>query len=1023
MQGTLAPDPRRRVELHLDDCSECAQTLAELARLFGSASWGTAGSGSPHSATPPQHPHAGRPEGRGDEALVMVGRYRLGPRLGAGGMGVVFEAHDPELDRSVAIKLLHPGRHEDAELTRTRLLREARAMARLAHPNVVAVHDVGRVGEQVFVAMELVEGSTLSSWLKREHRSTAQILEIFAQAGRGLQAAHEVELVHRDFKPDNVLVGGDGRARVTDFGLAQPMLSWSDTEPMDVCPPGLDPLQVSTAVSTTYGTIVGTPAYMAPEQWKGQQVDARSDQFSFCVALYEALHSTRPFVGRDPMALSLNVLAGALTPPSRSVGRRIRAALVRGLSVDPELRYPSMAELLAALSPRRRTALRVGTMVGGIALGVAATAGAFAWSDQREDAPSPASPSPATEPDAPTPDEERSTAKSLPDATAPAPVDPAREACLERAARVGGAWTATRESSLRGHIRRMDDAEAVTARVMPVLQAWVDHHATQATALCDPDGLMHREARARCLAGRAARLDAWAQRSLEFEPFEVRGAIASSVHALPSVERCEQSSWLLAHPSPPSNEGLAPVALLTAELAAAEADVSLRRLTGSPATAERLITEATALGYAPLLAEAQLLAGRAAAERYDPDTAVEHLERAALTAQAAGHVEAQASAAITLVEQHGAGRLRPTQAQRWQRVAGSLADRTEDARLRAGVTLAQGRAQRASLEWVAARETLDDAVDRHKATYGPDHPRNAEARIAFARVLTAAGDTDAALHQAGRACEILRRSVGPEDLLLAAGLVALARAHLAADQLDEALAVIDEAGGIVWGSNSIRHDYDHGDVLVTRGDILAAKGDPEAALEAYQKAEIYHYVGPRKAMPSLHRGVMLVSLGRLDEGVASLQTALAELESHYAPDDPRLVDALRSLGHALREQGRLKAARPHLERALRIADASFGFGPFKARSLMDLARLEQQAGNEARALELYDDGHVPLLAAYDMDHPEVVAELLARADLAFSLGQKGYAGRLYRSTLRRFIEVYGEGSPAVARAQARQTDD
>ncbi|MBL4684786.1 MAG: serine/threonine protein kinase, partial [Nannocystaceae bacterium] len=177
-------------------------------------------------------------------------------------MGVVFEAHDPELHRRVAIKLLHPG-SDDAEATRNRLLREARAMARLAHPNVVSIHDVGRAGEQVFVAMELIEGATLTQWLAASQRTQQEIVDIFVQAGRGLQAAHDVGLVHRDFKPDNVLVGTDNRARVTDFGLARPSLSWTEGHEESGTVADGDAMLLSTSVTTAHGTITGTPAYMA----------------------------------------------------------------------------------------------------------------------------------------------------------------------------------------------------------------------------------------------------------------------------------------------------------------------------------------------------------------------------------------------------------------------------------------------------------------------------------------------------------------------------------------------------------------------------------------------------------------------------------------------------------------------------------------------------------------------------------------------------------------------------------------
>ncbi|MCA9697244.1 MAG: protein kinase, partial [Myxococcales bacterium] len=266
-QGRLADDERARLEQHLDDCEDCAQTVSALARLFASASWGAEPPARDGVPSPPLH------------------RYQLLRRLGAGAMGIVFEARDPELERLVALKLLHPLPPGSAADPQDRLLREARAMARLAHPNVVAVYDVGRLDEQLFLTMELVEGPTLREWLAARARSRAEILAVFVGAGRGLAAAHGEGLVHRDFKPDNVLIGRDDRPRVTDFGLA---LVGREADPATGATPRLTETTTlrlthvpGTSTEDASGTgpvsLVGTPAYMAPEQWRGAPADARSD--------------------------------------------------------------------------------------------------------------------------------------------------------------------------------------------------------------------------------------------------------------------------------------------------------------------------------------------------------------------------------------------------------------------------------------------------------------------------------------------------------------------------------------------------------------------------------------------------------------------------------------------------------------------------------------------------------------------------------------------------------------------------
>ncbi len=275
----------------------------------------------------------------GDDAAVPVeiGRYRLGERLGAGGMGMVFEARDTTLDRPVALKLLRPGYEMDA--ASERLQREARAMARLAHPNVVTVFDVGTHEGAVFVAMEKVVGDTLRGWL-REARPTADVIDVLDQAAKGLAAAHEAGLVHRDFKPENVMVGSDGRVRVLDFGLAKPTDATSTQD-----------------LLTQTGTMLGTPRYMAPEQFRGEPADARSDQFALGVVFYEALYGVHPYQPEDDRPLPRAVLKGSLrdTPIRIDVPPAVRDAITRAIAHDSDDRFQSLEAFSEALGPRPTT--------------------------------------------------------------------------------------------------------------------------------------------------------------------------------------------------------------------------------------------------------------------------------------------------------------------------------------------------------------------------------------------------------------------------------------------------------------------------------------------------------------------------------------------------------------------------------------------------------------------------------------------------------------------------------------------
>ena len=321
-----------------------------------------------------------------DEVPAALGRYRVRRVLGSGTMGVVYEAFDPELERPRAIKLMRP-RREQAK-ARARFLREAKAMASLEHRNVVAVHDVGEHEDQPFVVMDLVQGSTLHAWMVEQRPTWTEILDKFVQAGRGLAAAHDAGLVHRDFKPSNVLVAKDGSVKVTDFGLVraasetiEPELQASAQEVARDGPAGEgDDL-------TRTGLILGTPAYMALEQFRGAPASPASDQFSFCVALFEALYGEHPFGGRDTDRLmesaERNDVRGLA---SGEVPGWMFDVLARGLRSEPERRWPSMHALLDALDPKRRSSSRslaiaaVAAVVLAVGLGVYAKRDALrAW--------------------------------------------------------------------------------------------------------------------------------------------------------------------------------------------------------------------------------------------------------------------------------------------------------------------------------------------------------------------------------------------------------------------------------------------------------------------------------------------------------------------------------------------------------------------------------------------------------------------------------------------------------------------
>ncbi len=341
VSGTLPKSTITRVEGHLAKCRDCRTLVAALAADGGDSNAETV----PHDKLSPSQV-AAMPTRKltvGDK----VGRYLVLTTLGTGGMGVVFAAYDPQLDRKVALKLLRSGINYNTKDARTRLRREAQAIAQLSHPNVVSVYDVGETDEgDLYIAMEFVEGDTLSQWLKKYPRSWREITDVFLQAARGLIAAHGSGLLHRDFKPDNVLVGGDGRVRVTDFGLARSMMTPTESSQ--------DNASVITALNvdlTATGTVLGTPRYMAPEQLTGPEIDHRADQFSFCVALYEALWGQHPLPGATSVQM-LETGALPISPPDLpKVPPAIAKAVMRGLEKDRQKRFPNMGALIAELQP------------------------------------------------------------------------------------------------------------------------------------------------------------------------------------------------------------------------------------------------------------------------------------------------------------------------------------------------------------------------------------------------------------------------------------------------------------------------------------------------------------------------------------------------------------------------------------------------------------------------------------------------------------------------------------------------
>ncbi|MDC0670273.1 serine/threonine-protein kinase [Nannocystis radixulma] len=556
------------------------------------------------------------------DALVRgtsIGRYVVLSKIGSGGMGVVYAAYDPELDRKVALKLLRvdPRVSEPNVDARTRLLREAQALARLSHPNVVAVHDVGAVGERVWLAMEFVEGHTLGEWGESAARSWRDVVDVMLRAGQGLAAAHASGLVHRDFKPDNVMVAHDGRVRVMDLGLARVRPEHGMNEPVAasdgvVGAPGEPRLL---ARVTVQGTVLGTPAYMAPEQFHDAEVDAAADIFAFCVTFWEALYGERPFPGATLAELVANVTAGKLRPPPR--GRRVpawlRRVLERGLAVAPQQRWLSMQALLTALdrgrARRRRLALLI---VGAVALGLGA--GLFLNLTQ--------------------------LARS----------------CAGAQAQLAEVWdTSRREAVQRAffatHVSFAPDTWTRTEAVL-------DEHARRWQEMFTDACVAHRQGeqsstaldlRMVCLQRRRSEFAALLDVFAEADAQTVSNAVQAA-SSLPSITTCGDLSTLLDEQRrlgiPADPTVAASVELLRTRLAHVEALEHAGQIQRGIDAATTVIFAAQALGYEPLLAEALFRRGSLLIVSGPAEAAEVDLWQSIVIAMRSGHEELQARALV-----------------------------------------------------------------------------------------------------------------------------------------------------------------------------------------------------------------------------------------------------------------------------------------------------------------------------------------------------------------------------------------
>ncbi|MCH9680219.1 MAG: protein kinase, partial [Deltaproteobacteria bacterium] len=539
-----------------------------------------------------------------DDIGPTVGRYRVLGRLGEGAMGVVVRAYDPTLDREVALKLVRRrGDDPGAASASARLLREGQALARLSHPHVVPIYDVGHSPDGVFVAMHLIEGQSLGAWIRRARPRWKAVVEAYVQAGRGLAAAHGLGLVHRDFKPANVLRGDDGRVRVVDFGLARLRSTSSDTLPSQ--PRG--GLGLLHSQMTAEGAIVGTPLFMSPEQHRGEPATAASDQWALCASLWTGLTGSPPYGGRTVEMLGIEK-AGA--PPQRPGppvpgSARLWRALIRGLDPEPARRWSSVTALLDALG--ERTARRWPWTLG-VATGVLGAVGMAARP------------------------------------TTAGPCD--GEDGLARV------WNTEQRQTLLSHVHQGDGpgSEALAHRVDDWARRW-EHARRRACATATPRAESAlRDRRIACLRGRADALAALLDVVGGADERATVEQTAGAIGALPDPEQCWDVPRVGWSPSP---EVMAAASRIRSALRRVTAAYEMGRLRDALARAEQVVEQAERVDQPPLLAEALERRGLMRRHLDQDEAARADLERAYFMASEHGHVGLAGGVAARLVWIHG----------------------------------------------------------------------------------------------------------------------------------------------------------------------------------------------------------------------------------------------------------------------------------------------------------------------------------------------------------------------------------
>jgi tetratricopeptide (TPR) repeat protein/tRNA A-37 threonylcarbamoyl transferase component Bud32 len=938
-EGVLPAPEADAIALHLDACAACRS-------LFAVAVGGPPAPQASISASEAQTTPTDFAPGH------KIGRYVVLDLIGKGAMGAVYAAYDAELDRKVALKLLHARFQASVaeDELRNRLVREARTMAQLSHPNVVAVYDVGTIGQDVFLAMDFVHGQTLRAWCQKSRRTWREIVRVFVEAGRGLAAAHEVGIIHRDFKADNVLIDQKGRVFVADFGLAR---GTRESGEATEGPASLEPGAAFRARMTATGAILGTPAYMAPEQYKGTAT-VRSDIYAFGIALYEALYGGHPFPMGSLAELRNAVQARNVCAPPKGtrVPKFLRRALLHALDPDPEARWERMDPFLAAIStdPRRRWRAIAAAVV------VLGGAGLVYWQ-----------------------------------------ASPSRTAlCTGSELPLEAVWDAPRREGLRaafegtGLAYAPETAKLTAAALDRYASYWVRarREACEATHVRGEQSGDLLDRRMQCLDDRLRDFGALVRTFTQADAKTVENA-AQAVGRLHRIESCGDRRALLERVAPPEEARVrTKVEAVRGELAQARAAENAGRYGEARAVAERALGEARAIDYRPLVAEALYGLGRLRRALDENQAAVTSLHEAVTVALATRHDEVGVRAQILLGRALAAiGREDDavrTSDQALARIEGAGNE---------PVLRAEALFQRSSI-WGIVGRTLEaegplrEAIGLLEAAIGREHTKLIEPLCQLSGVLMNSGRPEEAVRLAERAAALSQELLSPLHPQTALAIAQNGVALTIARRRSRALSELRRAQQIQVRGLPPSHE----NAQATRNNIAAALLRLGRYPEALQELDEALRDAPNRSQGQawwsrLLRSWVLAHLDRLGEALQEATGLRAVAAKTVGTKHPLHAFSLHASGFALERQGRWlealalhRQALPTLLAANDLDEAPVALLG-EVRILRALGRHEEAQQRGAKALRLLEDR-----LGFGVDAAELSLELakawLARGQVA-----------------------------------------